>query len=175
MNSSLETNTEVNLNIFAVTETVTKTVTSTVTKTVTEKLKKTSRETLLENVENVFQNITNLTEESQYNETFVDSDMLLKSADDKNDGEKELNPTWMIIQITFVFVSICALILRSFYTICWEEKQKKIQKKLSRLESARSTRVEMDGIREEEEVFLQPKRVKFDKSTLNKKVKLDRS
>ena len=74
MNSSLETNTEVNLNIFAVTETVTKTVTSTVTKTVTEKLKKTSRETLLGNVENVFQNITNLTEESQYNETFVDSD-----------------------------------------------------------------------------------------------------
>ena len=53
--------------------------------------------------------------------------------------------------------------------------QKKIQKKLSRLESARSTRVEMDGIREEEEVFLQPKRVKFDKSTLNKKVKLDQS
>ena len=74
MNSSLETNTEVNLNIFAVTETVTKTVTSTVTKTVTEKLKKTSRETLLGNVENVLQNITNLTEESQYNETFVDSD-----------------------------------------------------------------------------------------------------
>ena len=133
----------------------------------------------------------------------------------------------MIIQITFVFVSICALILRSFYTICWEEKQvneqayneiinhqwwqsvvtiflsatsatnikivdnfrslnvsgvtfflqKKIQKKLSRLESARSTRVELDGIKEEEEVFLQPKRVKFDnnhKSTRNKKVKPDK-
>ena len=133
----------------------------------------------------------------------------------------------MIIQITFVFVSICALILRSFYTICWEEKQvneqayneiinhqwwqsvvtiflsatsatnikivdnfrslnvsgvtfflqKKIQKKLSRLESARSTRVELEGINEEEEVFLQPKRVKFDnnhKSTLNKKVKPDK-
>ena len=133
----------------------------------------------------------------------------------------------MIIQITFVFVSICALILRSFYTICWEEKQvneqayneiinhqwwqsvvtiflsatsatnikivdnfrslnvsgvtfflqKKIQKKLSRLESARSTRVELEGINEEEEVFLQPKRVKFDnnhKSTRNKKVKPDK-
>ena len=54
--------------------------------------------------------------------------------------------------------------------------QKKIQKKLSRLESARSTRVELDEIREEEEVFLQPKRVKFDhKSTRNKKVKLDKS
>ena len=48
----------------------------------------------------------------------------LKSEKDLNDDEKpELNPTWMIIQITFVFVSICALILRSFYTICWEEKQ----------------------------------------------------
>ena len=152
----------------------------------------------------------------------------------------------MIIQITFVFVSICALILRSFYTICWEEKQvnerkrnvlishqwwqhdlvtkswicqhfkrsqslivniflpansvtssktvddfrqldvtgvkiflqKKIQKKLSRLESARSTRVELDGINEEEEVFLQPKRVKFannHKSTRHKKVKPDKS
>ena len=55
--------------------------------------------------------------------------------------------------------------------------QKKIQKKLSRLESARSTRVELDGIKEEEEVFLQPKRVKFDdnhKSTRNKKVKPDK-
>ena len=168
--------------------------------------------------------------------------MILKSEDPNND-EKELNPTWMIIQITFVFVSICALILRSFYTICWEEKQviirlsptfknilspicwglylggknisisvdlmivrnyfvndmqylgividvfvtkichqhwskifqKKIQKKLSRLESARSTRVELDEITDEE-VFLQPKRVKFDhKSTRNKKVKLDKS
>ena len=159
--------------------------------------------------------------------------MILKSEDPNND-EKELNPTWMIIQITFVFVSICALILRSFYTICWEEKQviirlsstfknnlspicwglylggknisisvdrwkslcqrychrcfchqnlspthskifqKKIQKKLSRLESARSTRAELDEITEE--VFLQPKRVKFDhKSTRNKKVKLDTS
>ena len=56
--------------------------------------------------------------------------------------------------------------------------QKKIQKKLSRLESARSTRVELDGIKEEEEVFLQPKRVQFDdnhKSTRNKKVKPDKS
>ena len=55
--------------------------------------------------------------------------------------------------------------------------QKKIQKKLSRLESARSTRVELDGIKEEEEVFLQPKRVQFDdnhKSTRNKKVKPDK-
>ena len=52
--------------------------------------------------------------------------------------------------------------------------QKKIQKKLSRLESARSTRAELDEITEE--VFLQPKRVKFDhKSTRNKKVKLDTS
>ena len=56
--------------------------------------------------------------------------------------------------------------------------QKKIQKKLSRLESARSTRVELDGIKEEEEVFLQPKRVKFannHKSTRHKKVKPDKS
>ena len=47
----------------------------------------------------------------------------MKSEQDPSEEEKELNPTWMIIQITFVFVSICALILRSFYTICWEEKQ----------------------------------------------------
>jgi len=151
MNSSFERSTEINLNIIA--------------KTVTEKAKTNLTATVNENVENLLFNITNLTEESQYNESTSDLNVALKSNQEQSDEEKpELNPTWMIIQITFVFVSICALILRSFYTICWEEKQKKIQKKLSRLESSRSTRVELDGITEEEEVFLQPKRVQFDNS-----------
>ena len=121
MNSSLETSTEINLNITGV----------------TEKAKTSLTETVTENVENILFDITNLTEESQYNNTdlngtfsnvffFIKKFYLaaLKSENDLNDDEKpELNPTWMIIQITFVFVSICALILRSFYTICWEEKQ----------------------------------------------------
>ena len=143
MNSSLETSTEINLNFIATTE------------------KKRLTETVIETVENVLSNITNLTEESQYNDSTIDVNgqfsneqfqcalefpscltidynklhkyrkgklrriylVELKSEQDPNDEGKELNPTWMIIQITFVFVSICALILRSFYTICWEEKQ----------------------------------------------------
>ena len=67
---------------------------------------------------------------------------------------------------------------RHFWPLVKKILQKKIQKKLSRLESARSTRVELDGIKEEEEVFLQPKRVKFannHKSTRHKKVKPDKS
>ena len=64
MNSSLETRTEINLNIFA----------ETVTEAVTEKLTSAATKNSLENVENVFENITNLTEESQYNESYIDSD-----------------------------------------------------------------------------------------------------
>ena len=143
MNSSLETSTEINLNFIATTE------------------KTSLTETVIETVENVLSNVTNLTEESQYNDSTIDVNgqfsneqfqcalefpscltinynklqkyrkgklrriylVELKSEQDPNDEGKELNPTWMIIQITFVFVSICALILRSFYTICWEEKQ----------------------------------------------------
>ena len=143
MNSSLETSTEINLNFIATTE------------------KKRLTETVIETVETVLSNVTNLTEESQYNDSTIDVNgqfsneqfqcalefpscltidynklqkyrkgklrriylVELKSEQDPNDEGKELNPTWMIIQITFVFVSICALILRSFYTICWEEKQ----------------------------------------------------
>ena len=143
MNSSLETSTEINLNFIATTE------------------KTSLTETVIETVETVLSNVTNLTEESQYNDSTIDVNgqfsneqfqcalefpscltidynklqkyrkgklrriylVELKSEQDPNDEGKELNPTWMIIQITFVFVSICALILRSFYTICWEEKQ----------------------------------------------------
>ena len=94
----------------------------------------------------------------------ISGDIINLHADDREnmgDGQQACtNP--------FYFTKICSYI--NIFLL-----QKKIQKKLSRLESARSTRVEMDGIREEEEVFLQPKRVKFDKSTLNKKVKLDQS
>ena len=53
MNSSLETSTEIDLNIIAT----------------TEKAKTSLTETVLENVENAFFNITNLTEESQYNDS----------------------------------------------------------------------------------------------------------
>ena len=68
MNSSLETSTEINLNIFA------ETVTETVTEAVTEKLTTVATKTTLEKFENLFGNITNLTEESQYNKSYVDSD-----------------------------------------------------------------------------------------------------
>ena len=51
MNSSLETSTEINLNITAV----------------TEEEKTSLKETVTENVENILFDITNLTEESQYN------------------------------------------------------------------------------------------------------------
>ena len=51
MNSSLETSTEINLNITAV----------------TEEEKTSLTETVTENVENILFDITNLTEESQYN------------------------------------------------------------------------------------------------------------
>ena len=68
MNSSLETSTEINLNIYA------ETVTETVTEAVTEKLTTVATKTTLENVENLFGNITNLTEESQYNKSYIDSD-----------------------------------------------------------------------------------------------------
>ena len=53
MNSSLETSTEINLNITGV----------------TEKVKTSLTETVTENVENILFDITNLTEESQYNKT----------------------------------------------------------------------------------------------------------
>ena len=53
MNSSLETSTEINLNITDV----------------TEKVKTSLTETVTENVENILFDITNLTEESQYNNT----------------------------------------------------------------------------------------------------------
>ena len=53
MNSSLETSTEINLNITGV----------------TEKAKTSLTETVTENVENILFDITNLTEESQYNNT----------------------------------------------------------------------------------------------------------
>ena len=64
MNSSLETRTEINLNIFA----------ETVTEAVTEKLTSAATKNSLENVENVFENITNLTEESRYNQSYIDSE-----------------------------------------------------------------------------------------------------
>ena len=53
MNSSLETSTEIDLNIIAT----------------TEKAKTSLTETVLENVENALFNVTNLTEESQYNDS----------------------------------------------------------------------------------------------------------
>ena len=54
MNSSLETSTEINLNIVANTE------------------KTSLTETVIETVENVMSNVTNLTEESQYNDSTID-------------------------------------------------------------------------------------------------------
>ena len=54
MNSSLETSTEINLNIIAITE------------------KTSLTETVIETVENVLSNVTNLTEESQYNDSTID-------------------------------------------------------------------------------------------------------
>ena len=54
MNSSLETSTEINLNFIATTE------------------KKRLTETVIETVENVLSNVTNLTEESQYNDSTID-------------------------------------------------------------------------------------------------------
>ena len=54
MNSSLETSTEINLNFIATTE------------------KKRLTENVIETVENVLSNITNLTEESQYNDSTID-------------------------------------------------------------------------------------------------------
>ena len=54
MNSSLETSTEINLNIIAITE------------------KTSLTETVIETIENVLSNVTNLTEESQYNDSTID-------------------------------------------------------------------------------------------------------
>ena len=54
MNSSLETSTEINLNFIATTE------------------KTSLTETVIETVENVLSNVTNLTEESQYNDSTID-------------------------------------------------------------------------------------------------------
>ena len=54
MNSSLETSTEINLNIVANTE------------------KTSLTETVIVTIENVLSNVTNLTEESQYNDSTID-------------------------------------------------------------------------------------------------------
>ena len=54
MNSSLETSTEINLNIIAITE------------------KTSLTETVIETVENGLSNVTNLTEESLYNNSTID-------------------------------------------------------------------------------------------------------
>ena len=54
MNSSLETSTEINLNFIATTE------------------KTSLTETVIETVENVLSNVTNLTEDSQYNDSTID-------------------------------------------------------------------------------------------------------
>ena len=54
MNSSFETSTEINLNFIATTE------------------KTSLSETVIETVENVLSNVTNLTEESQYNDSTID-------------------------------------------------------------------------------------------------------
>ena len=87
MNSSLETSTEINLNIFA------ETVTETVTEAVTEKVTTVATKNVLENV---FENITNLTEESQYNKSYIDSDGTYLNSVIRGPSVLKLSDQWTV-------------------------------------------------------------------------------
>merc|ERR1711953_1514964 len=89
--------------------------------------------------------------------------------------EDDYDTRKMFIQVSVVFAVTCGLILRSFYTVCWEEKQKEIEKRKSAqrgapgevFEAETETAIKDDAFKDDVFVFIPQK---IDRSYLSIKL-----